>query len=128
MGGGGPTAAAIDRGLTTRGPPRFMRATEPLKLLGSLGPSHSASTRAFASMSYRDQHSLLGEMVMVEGGGHQAVSIGVPELSSPPRKSWSGTRTSSSRFPAGASPTLRSRAATPLLMSLCFVSSRTDFQ
>src|SRR5262249_38995793 len=31
-------------------------------------PSHSASTRKFASMSYRDQQSLLGEMVMVEPG------------------------------------------------------------
>src|SRR5262249_34241509 len=36
--------------------------------LGKSGPSHSASTRKFASMSYRDQQSLLGEIVMVEPG------------------------------------------------------------
>src|SRR5262245_9850739 len=47
--------------------------TEPLKLRKGhcsreSGPSHSASTRKFASMSYRDQQSLVGEIVMVEAG------------------------------------------------------------
>src|SRR5262249_8882917 len=47
--------------------PARHRATEG-KGQGRPGPSHSASTRKFASMSYRDQQSLLGEMVMVELG------------------------------------------------------------
>jgi hypothetical protein len=65
---------------------------------------------------------------MAEGGGPPAASSGVPESSSLRKKHWSATRTSSLRFPAGASPTLRWRAATPPLMWLCFVSSRTDFR
>jgi hypothetical protein len=41
---------------------------------------------------------------MAEGSGTRAGFIGVPESSSQPKKSWSATRTSSLRFPTGASP------------------------
>src|SRR5205823_5113023 len=51
-------------------PPRHWatEAQERSPSSGSPGPSHSASTRKFASMAYRDQQSLLGEIVMVEPG------------------------------------------------------------
>src|SRR6516164_7533028 len=51
----------------------FLRATEPLKLRKGycsreVRTQPFGQTRKFASMSYRDQQSLLGEIVMVEPG------------------------------------------------------------